>query len=66
MSAQRLATIPGTCTEIRVQLEQVGGTHLEGVTYKTIWNSLVTHRGQEHAEEVIQDVYKMQITREKH
>ena len=66
MSAQRLATIPGTCTEIRVQLEQVGGSHLEGVTYKPFWYSLVTHLGEEHAEEIIQDVYKMRIARGKH
>ena len=63
MSAQTLASIPGSCTEIRRELEQTWGVRLEGVTNKTIWRSLVRSLGPEGAEIAARDLLEHPISR---
>lgn len=63
MTAQSLSGIPGSCTEIRKELEAICGAPIHGVTYKTLWNSLVGHLGQERAEQAVQDVFEIRIAK---
>ena len=63
MSAQTLSSLPGSCTAIRKELEQICGVSLEGVTYKTIWKSLVCNIGLEAAEKATQDLLEMHKAR---
>ena len=63
MTAQSLSGIPGSCTEIRRELETICGKPIHGVTYKTLWNSLVDQLGQKTAEQVVQDVFEIRIAK---
>ena len=63
MSAQALSSLPGSCTEIRKELEQICGARLEGVTYRTIWNSLVCKLGPVRAESVTLEALEMHTQR---
>ncbi len=63
MTAQSLSCIPGSCTEIRKELEAICGAPIHGVTYKTLWNSLVDELGPEAAEQAVQDVFEIRIAK---
>jgi len=61
--AQLLSTAPGSCKDIRKELEKIHGLRVSGSTYSVLWKNLVGYFGVDGAATVVEDVVDIRIER---
>ncbi len=61
--AQLLTSAPGSCGDIRKELEAIHGLTIPGSTYSSIWKSLVNCFGTTGAPKIVEDVVDIRVAR---
>lgn len=61
--AQLLSTAPGSCKDIRKELEKIHGLPLSGSSYGTLWKALVGYFGIDGAAAVVEDIVDIRNSR---